>query len=88
MPLILILHQLPMVSMFVELTEDNHKQLWVPPGYAHGFCVLSKTADFLYKCTDYYDQGDEGGVTWNDPTVAIDWPISNLVIEQIPSCQR
>ena len=64
----------------VELTEDNHKQLWVPPGYAHGFCVLSKTADFLYKCTDYYDQGDEGGVIWNDPTVTIEWPISNPLL--------
>ena len=59
----------------VELTEENHKQLWVPPGYAHGFCVLSETADFQYKCTDYYDPSDEGGVIWNDPDVAIEWPI-------------
>ena len=61
----------------VELTEDNHKQLWVPPGYAHGFCVLSETADFQYKCTDYYDPSDEGGVIWNDPDVAIEWPIDD-----------
>ena len=61
----------------VELTEENHKQLWVPPGYAHGFCVLSETADFQYKCTDYYDPSDEGGVIWNDPDVAIKWPISD-----------
>ena len=61
----------------VELTEENHKQLWVPPGYAHGFCVLSETADFQYKCTDYYDPSDEGGVIWNDPDVAIEWPISD-----------
>ena len=61
----------------VELTEENHKQLWVPPGYAHGFCVLSETADFQYKCTDYYDPSDEGGVIWNDPDVAIEWPIAN-----------
>jgi len=61
----------------VELTEENHKQLWVPPGYAHGFCVLSETADFQYKCTDYYDPSDEGGVIWNDPDVAIDWPIAD-----------
>jgi len=61
----------------VELTEENHKQLWVPPGYAHGFCVLSETADFQYKCTDYYDPSDEGGVIWNDPDVAIEWPITN-----------
>jgi len=61
----------------VELTEESHKQLWVPPGYAHGFCVLSETADFQYKCTDYYDPSDEGGVIWNDPDVAIDWPIAD-----------
>ena len=61
----------------VELTEENHKQLWVPPGYAHGFCVLSETADFQYKCTDYYDPSDEGGLIWNDPDVAIDWPIAD-----------
>jgi len=61
----------------VELTEENHKQLWVPPGYAHGFCVLSETADFQYKCADYYDPSDEGGVIWNDPDVAIEWPITD-----------
>jgi len=61
----------------VELTEENHKQLWVPPGYAHGFCVLSETADFQYKCTDYYDPSDESGVIWNDPDVAIEWPIAD-----------
>ena len=61
----------------VELTEENHKQLWVPPGYAHGFCVLSETADFQYKCTDYYDPSDEGGVIWSDPDVAIEWPIAH-----------
>jgi len=61
----------------VELTEENHKQLWVPPGYAHGFYVLSETADFQYKCTDYYDPSDEGGVIWNDPDVAIEWPIDD-----------
>ena len=60
-----------------ELTEENHKQLWVPPGYAHGFCVLTETADFQYKCTDYYDPSDEGGVIWNDPDVAIEWPIDD-----------
>jgi len=64
----------------VELTEENHKQLWVPPGYAHGFCVLSETADFEYKCTDYYDPSDEGGVIWNDPDVAIDWPIDQPLL--------
>ena len=64
----------------IELTEDNQKQLWIPPGYAHGFCVLSETADFQYKCTDYYYPNDQGGVIWNDPTVSIDWPINNPIL--------
>ena len=59
----------------VELNEQNHLQFWIPPGYAHGFCVLSKYADIFYKCTDYYFQEDEGGLIWNDPEVAINWPI-------------
>jgi dTDP-4-dehydrorhamnose 3,5-epimerase len=59
----------------VELTDENHRQLWVPPGYAHGFCVLSDVADFQYKCTDYYQPDDEGGLLWNDPDVRIPWPI-------------
>tara|TARA_B110000196_G_scaffold87258_2_gene75677 strand:+ start:321 stop:905 length:585 start_codon:yes stop_codon:yes gene_type:complete len=61
----------------VILNEDNHRQFWVPPGYAHGFIVLSDTADFEYKCTDYYDPSDEGGVAWDDPALAIDWKIQN-----------
>jgi len=61
----------------VELTEDNHRQLWIPPGYAHGFCVLSDVADFQYKCTDLYFPEDEGGLIWNDPEVGIDWPITS-----------
>lgn len=59
----------------VELSDDNHRQFWVPPGYAHGFCVLSDTADFQYKCTDLYYPEDEGGLIWNDPEVNIPWPI-------------
>lgn len=66
----------------VELTEENHRQLWVPPGYAHGFCVLSETADFQYKCTEYYDPCDEGGVIWNDPDVSIEWPVANPLLSQ------
>lgn len=58
----------------VLLNEENKRQFWVPPGLAHGFVVLSDTADFEYKCTDYYDPSDEGCLIWNDPTVAIDWP--------------
>ncbi len=59
------------------LSEDNKTQLWVPPGFAHGFLVLSNTADFEYKCTDYYDPSDEGILMWNDSTLNISWPISN-----------
>ncbi|ENO91832.1 dTDP-4-dehydrorhamnose 3,5-epimerase [Thauera sp. 28] len=59
----------------VELSDDNHRQLWIPPGYAHGFCVVSDVADFQYKCTDLYFPEDEGGLIWNDPDVGIPWPI-------------
>ena len=62
----------------VELTEDNNKQMWVPPGLAHGFLVLSDTADFLYKTTDYYAPEFERCVAWDDPSVGIDWPIEGL----------
>ena len=60
----------------VELSDDNHRQLWIPAGYAHGFCVISAVADFEYKCTDFYFPEDEGGLIWNDPDVAIPWPIA------------
>ena len=60
----------------VELSDDNHRQLWIPAGYAHGFCVISEVADFEYKCTDLYFPEDEGGLIWNDPDVAIPWPIA------------
>ena len=62
----------------VELSEDNHRQLWVPPGLAHGFLVMSKTADFLYKTTDYYAPESERCIAWNDPAIGIDWPIETL----------
>ncbi|MDY0743847.1 dTDP-4-dehydrorhamnose 3,5-epimerase [Paucibacter sp. R3-3] len=58
----------------VELTAENHRQLWVPPGFAHGFLVLSETADFLYKTTAYYAPQAEGSLRWDDPTVGIEWP--------------
>ncbi|MDF1694169.1 MAG: dTDP-4-dehydrorhamnose 3,5-epimerase [Zhongshania sp.] len=61
----------------VVLSEENKRQFWVPPGFAHGFVVLSDTADFEYKCTDYYDPSDEGCLIWNDPAMAIDWPLAN-----------
>jgi len=58
----------------VELSEDNHRQLWVPPGFAHGFLVLSEVADFLYKTTDYYAPEHERCIAWNDPEVGVVWP--------------
>lgn len=61
----------------VELTGKNHLQFYVPPGYAHGFCVLSETVDFVYKCTDYYYPEDEGSLAWNCPEVGIEWPITD-----------
>ena len=61
----------------VILSEENKTQFWVPPGFAHGFLVLSETADFEYKCTDYYDPSDEGSLLWNDPDLNIPWPIDN-----------
>ena len=63
----------------VELTEDNYRQLWVPPGFAHGFYVLSDTADFLYKTTDYYFPDLERSLLWNDPAIAVSWPIEAAV---------
>lgn len=58
------------------LSEDNKELFWVPPGFAHGFVVVSETAEFQYKCTDYYSPGDEYGIRWDDPALAIDWPLS------------
>ena len=59
----------------VELSVDNQRQLWIPPGLAHGFLVLSESADFLYKTTEYYNPASERCLAWNDPLVAIDWPL-------------
>jgi len=58
----------------IELSGDNHKQFYVPPGFAHGFCVLSDRADFMYKCTDFYAPEYEHGILWDDPDIGIDWP--------------
>ena len=57
----------------VELTEENKKQFLIPRGFAHGFLVLSETAEFCYKCDDFYHANDEGGLAWNDPEIGIDW---------------
>lgn len=64
----------------VELTEDNHRQLWIPPGYAHGFCVLSDIADFQYKCTAPYHPRSDSGIVWDDPDLGITWPIGNPIL--------
>ena len=61
------------------LSEQNKRQLWVPPGFGHGFVVLSETAEFLYKTTDYYAPEYERCVVWNDPTLAIEWPLNGAV---------
>lgn len=57
------------------LSAENHNQLWVPPGFAHGFYVLSESADLCYKCTDYYHPEDDYSLHWNDPDVSIEWPL-------------
>ena len=64
----------------VTLSCENHRQVWIPPGFAHGFLVLSDTADFEYKCTEYYRSEDEIGIIWNDPEISIDWPIDSPIV--------
>ena len=64
----------------VYLDDTDHRQLFIPAGYAHGFCVLSDVADFEYKCTAYYRAGDGRGVLWNDPTLGIDWPVGHPTV--------
>lgn len=61
----------------IYLSEENKTQFWIPPGFAHGFVVISDTADFEYKCTDYYDPSDEECILWDDPDLNISWPIEN-----------
>jgi dTDP-4-dehydrorhamnose 3,5-epimerase len=63
----------------VELSAENHRQLWIPPGFAHGFLVLSVSADFLYKTSTYYAPQHERAVRWNDPQIGIEWPIDTDV---------
>ena len=57
------------------MSEQNHRMLWVPPGFAHGMLVTSPYADFVYKCTDFYSPADERTLAWDDPTVGIEWPL-------------
>ena len=66
----------------VVLSDANKKQLYIPAGFAHGFCVTSKSALFHYKCSDYYAPLDEGGIVWNDPVLRIDWPAENPILSE------
>lgn len=65
-----------------ELSEDNHHQMWIPPGFAHGFCVLSEVADLAYKCTDIYRPDDDFGIIWNDQHLAVNWPIEDPLLSE------
>ena len=64
------------------LSADNFRQAWIPPGFAHGFCVTSEVAEVEYKCTDFYDPPSERGLIWNDPEVAIAWPIQDPILSE------
>ncbi|MFC1237546.1 dTDP-4-dehydrorhamnose 3,5-epimerase [Vibrio sp. F74] len=66
--------------MSIVLSEDNHKQLYIPPGFGHGFFALSDEVDFHYKCTDYYDPSDEVGINWNDKDLNISWPTNTPLL--------
>ena len=69
----------------VILDDADHAQLFIPPGYAHGFCVLSEVADFEYKCTAHYRGDDSRGVLWNDPSLAIPWPVADPIVSAADS---
>lgn len=64
------------------LSDQNKRQLFIPEGFAHGFCVMSETAHFLYKCSDFYSPGDECGIHWADSAIGIDWPVKNPIISK------
>ena len=64
----------------VELSAENRRQLYIPPGFAHGYCVLSETASVMYKCTDFFVPDDERGILWNDPALGIHWPVATPLL--------
>lgn len=67
-------------SISVELSDENLQQVYIPPGFAHGFCVLSDSAGFFYKCTDYYHPSSERGIAWNDSALSIPWPVKTPIL--------
>ena len=69
-------------SYLAVLDTENKRQLWIPPGFAHAFLVLSESAEFVYKCTDYYAPGDEATLLWNDPELGIDWPCKEPILSE------
>lgn len=64
----------------VEISEENKRMLWVPPGFAHGFCAISETADLVYKCTELYDSKSDRSILWNDPDIGISWPFADPLL--------
>jgi dTDP-4-dehydrorhamnose 3,5-epimerase len=66
----------------IHLSDKNRRQLYIPEGFAHGFCVLSDAARFSYKCSDFYAPADEGGIIWSDPDIGISWPLENPIISE------
>jgi dTDP-4-dehydrorhamnose 3,5-epimerase len=66
----------------MRLSAENRKQMWVPPGFAHGYATLSDVADVLYKCTDMYAPDDEHVIAWNDPDIGIDWPLDEPALSE------
>jgi len=71
-----------------ELSAANKRQLYIPPGFAHGICVLSEYASVTYKCTDFYAPHDEGGIVWNDPSIGISWPLSDPILSAKDAAYR
>ena len=72
----------PRIITHVRLDDAAHRQLYVPVGFAHGFCVLSETADVAYKLSSYYDAGTEAGIAWDDPDVGVEWPVTEPVLSE------
>jgi dTDP-4-dehydrorhamnose 3,5-epimerase len=70
----------------VSLSAANFRQCYIPPGFAHGFCVLSPVAEIEYKCTDFYDPGGELGIAWNDPDIGISWPVAEPILSERDRC--